>query len=895
MTIQRKKVQIDVEATTEGAVRGMDRVADATDRARKAVEKDDAAIKKVTLEYQVAQARAANFADAQAKVEARVRSFSQALDRNAAAMRGVDAEIPKTSADMLAMAGNAANAARGVVDMGRAVVGAAQMAADLAQESLGLQNVFQNLPYSLNAAREATRGLADDATLARNAIMANQAGVATTGKAYGEFVGMVQILAMKMGRDVNESVERVTLGIAKQERELLDELLPGLARMEDMWTRYAKTQGKTAAQLSDVEKNAAFTTEVFNAMRAATKGVQVDMDGAAASIARATVEVKNLKTAALGGVEAERSLAEGVRTLDAYLLRQAAQMRSSRVSYYEVVQALQDAGVSTEQYRNNAVKLEQDIQRVLKAEARRLVNLAEDKKLTAEQTDEVRRLMDVKGLLSDVDRRLLERDLERLGVTKAQQEAVAAEAAAAAEQRQQRLAELEQDLAFGRGARISQEQINALVAEEAELRAQVLEAEGKQAEAVEVRRKAELAALEAEGERLRAPRGGNGKAERERRERERLEARQRAAEFQREQWETFNRLSNAIRQRRAEIDEEYDPFSEANLERQLSNVIDFEGKRAQVVLNARMREITELRANGLDPIQAAQMEAQAKLDALAVEEQVAQRRFEREIMLAEQLGNDQEAAQLRAEQEIALLEYRDQAEAIYHDAEMARIEERIRKEEEAQAIRRALIEESTELVLGAAEAVVQGSLIQGGALKAQIAATAKAEAMRHGLILGPSEAIRAAIAAAGGNIPGAIAHGRNAAKSIAFAVAMGAIAGGAGAFGSGRREGGRSVGGFDASAFGGGPTTPARQDTQPRSGGGRPDLGGAIPISPEMQQRVSAQAAQALLGRAGVVVNMGGVNVSTLGNPDEQTIATFERATRQAAQRAGRLVAGGMR
>lgn len=895
MTIERQKVQIDVETTTEGAVRGMDRVANATDQARKAVEKNDAAIKRASLDYQIAQARAENLAATQSKLAAKTREAVQAFEHSGRAFSQFNPAISSAGTSLGSLAVGAGKVA-GVLGIATAAgVGAASMAADLAQESLGLQNVFNNLPFSLNAARDATRGLADDATLAKNAIMANQSGVATSAKAYAELVGMAQTLALKMGRDVSETVERVTLGLAKQQREILDELVI-IPRMEDMWEQYAKTIGKATKDLTDHEKNTAFTTIAMDAMRQATKGVEVDMDGAAGAIARATVEVKNLKTAALGGVEAERSLAEGVRGLDAYLLRQVAQMRANRVSFYEVEQALQDMGVSTEEYRNNAVALERDIQGVLKAESRRLVNLAEDKKLTAEQGEQVKKLLDVKGLLSDVDRQILQRDLDRLNATKAQQEAAAKEAAATAEQRKQRMLEVEEQIAFGKGAKINQLQLNMLIAEEAELRAQVLEAEGKQKEAVEARRKAQLTMLENEGQLLHKTEKDPGKAERQKRAREKLERQNRVREALREQWEVHNALANAIRQRRADIAEDYDPTSKRNLERQLANVVDFEDKRAQIVLASRMREVAEMRANGLDPAKAAELEMQAKLSALAVEEQVAQRRFEREIMLAEQLGTEEEAARLRSEREIALLEYQDQAEALYHDAEMARIEERVRKEEETTSRRRQLIEESSELVLGAAEAVVQGAAIQGGALKAQIAATAKAEALRHGLILGPSELIRAAIAAAGGNIPGAIAHARNAGKSFAFAAAMGAIAVGAGGVG---RRGGREIGGgFGAGAFGGGPaanTPPPSTQNRSASTNGRPDLGGDIPISPETQGRVSAQAAQFGLASRGVVVNMGGINVSTLGNPDEQTIATLERATRQAAQRAGRMVAGGKR
>lgn len=890
MTIQRQKIQIDVEATTEGAVRGMDRVADATDRARRAVEKDDAAIKKASLEYQVARARAMNLAEAQDKLAARTNEVARAIDRAASMQAKYNALNATSGSSLGAMAAGAGKAAGAIGLAGVAAFGAVTMVSDLAKESLELQNMFDALPFSLNAARQATRGLADDTTLARNAIMANQAGVATSAQAYAELVGMAQTLALKMGRDVNDTVERVTMGIAKQEREILDELVI-LPRMEEMWRQHAETLGKTTAKLTDHEKTAAFTRSAIDALRQATQGVEVDMDGAAASIARATVEVKNLRTAALGGVEAQTSLADGVAQLDAKLLRQIGDLGTYRSTYYEIADALENAGVNTEKYRNNAAGLEEDIRKVLDAEAKRLVAMADDRALTQDLVDEAQRLLDVKGVLSDVDRRLIERDLERLGVARAATEAEAAAAAEAAAQRDARIVEIEEQLAFGRAAQSSQEQINALVAEEAELRAQVLEAEGKQAEAAELRRKAQLDALAAMGEASRPKRGG-GRRRREGLERWEQEELERAAEQHREMLATRQRQ----RIEDARLGESLNPFSRANLERDLSNVIDFEQRRADVVLAARLRDIEAQRAAGVDPVQLAEQEIEARLQALAVQERSAAARFDREIVIAEAQGEQQRVRELTAEREVALLELQDQAEALHHEAAMTRLAERKAAEEEVHARRVAIAEESAELVLGAAEAVVQGSVIEGRAIKAQIAATAKAEAMRHGLILGPSELIRAAISAAGGNIPGAIAHGRNAAKSFAFAAAMAAVAGGAGAFGGSAR--GSSDRGFGADAFGGGEQAGGAMGREEQAGRGTTsdrswDIGGGVPLSMRAQRDVSAMAA--MTTSAGQVVVHNSTTLHLVGQPDDATMLALEKAQVRTAQRVGRLAVGGRR
>jgi hypothetical protein len=871
------KIQIDVEATTEGAVRGFDRLGTATDKSRKAVEKNDVALKKARLEYQVAQARAENLAASQAKVTARSNEVAKALDRAAASSarsRAANVDAGSSWGSMAAGAGKVA----GAIGLATAAgIGAASMASDLAKESLQVQGVFNNLPYALAPARTATRGLADDMTLARLSIMANQSGVAKTAQEFGNLAGMAQTLAMKMGRDVNDTIERVTMGIAKQEREILDELVI-LPRMEEMWAQHARTLGKTTAELSDHEKTAAFTQSALEALRRATQGVEVDMGGAAGAISRATVQAKNLQTAVLGGEEATITLDQGLRAVALTFGETSKDIRTYGADADKLRQQLRDLNVGTEALSVSNRQLGDNLDEIRKQELGRLENLVFARQATDENIEQLRSL---RGLLHETTT-AGDRAVDEFISMQNQQEVVARNAARA---QSAELEALQLSIAFLQGKGDEEKLLNAALDEELELRIKILEAEGKSEDVAKLRAQQRLDEQRRFGEELRPKRGGGRSRRRDAGEAERREA----FEQQKKTAAELDGLFEAMFKRRQDIAAEYDPFSERNLERQLANVIDFEDKRAAVELSTRLREIEVMRANGMDPVAAAQAEADAQIKALAVLEEVSDRRFAREIQLAEMQGRDHDAAMLRAEQDAAALDFKDQAEAQYHSVAMERLAERQRMEAEVHDRRMGIAQESMDLALGAAQAIVQGAVIEGHALRSVVAATAKSEAMRHGLVLGPSALVGAGFQFAWGNIPQGTALLQSAGQSFAFAASMAAIGGAVGAFGGGGGRG-KSVGGFGAEAFG--PGAAANGPMESRSGsGGSWDIGGSVPLSKETQQRTSASAQIGSAWSSGPGAPITN-NFYVTGAIDDLTAQKMTQAQSRANARQGKLTAG---
>jgi hypothetical protein len=885
VTVKNGKIKIDIEVNAEGAARGFDRVSGAADKSRKAVEKNDAALKAAKLEYQVATARAENLAATQAKLTARVNAFTQASDRSAAAMKHASAANERGASGLGQLARGAGKVAGGLGLVIGAGAAAASVASYLADESLKVTAIYDNLPYPLEQARAATHGLVDELTLATAATTLNSTRVATNSKDFAALAEAAQKLGARVGLDAKSSFESLTAALARGSTEMLDNL--GIVlKQEQAHEEYARTLGVTVDRLTEGQKAEAFREVAMRKVIEAARGIKVDTDGAAAAVKRFENELDRLRLKALGAEEPTLALADGVAILDAKLLRGLAEHRTYGAAVDDVRYALSEAGVEVEKYRDRNDLLVRDIGKVLAREGDRLVALAEQGKLTNDLVDDIERLRSVKGALSEADERILYQGLKDLDLQNERERVAARAVAAEVAQRNERLLEIEEQLAFGRAAQISQEQLNALVAEEADLRALVLEAEGKGVEAAEVRRKAQLDALAALGESTR-PRGG-GRGRGRDRAAERAREQQEQAERLRAAWEQHNALANAIRAQRAADAELLQQAAAVDLEIQLGQVIDFEERRAQAVLAGRLREIELQRAAGVDPMQLLQREADARAEALAAQEEAVRQRAERAIAEAEGEGDYQGAEEARAEQRLALMDIQEEREAQVHALALARLDERERREAEVHDRRVAIAEEGMQLALGAAEAIVQGSVIEGRALKGVIAATAKGEAMRHGLILGPSALVQAAFHAATGNIPQATALGIAAAKHFAFAASMAGIAGAAGAFGGGRGRG-RQVEGFGAEAFGGGGDA---ANSAPRSGGGGSwDIGGSVPLSADTRRRVGSLAA--MPSAAGAQVVNVTTNLSLLGQPDDHTMLVLEQAQVRAGRRVGKLAAGG--
>ena len=180
-----------------------------------------------------------------------------------------------------------------------AAVQAVNTIRELGAESLRLQNIYANLPFSLDKARSATMGLVDDTTLATAALQAQRFGVVESAEEFAKLAEVATKLAVTSGQDASKGIEDLTLALSRQSPMILDNLGITL-KLGEAQSRYAATLGKSAKELTDAEKAEAFRVEAMKAAERATQDLEVVTDGFAASLARAEVSALNFKDALLG-------------------------------------------------------------------------------------------------------------------------------------------------------------------------------------------------------------------------------------------------------------------------------------------------------------------------------------------------------------------------------------------------------------------------------------------------------------------------------------------------------------------------------------------------------------------------------------------------------------------
>jgi len=124
----------------------------------------------------------------------------------------------------------------------------------LTKESLGLQNAYKNLTFSIDEARERTHGFIEDSRLA---ILANQAsalGVATTSKSFADLAANAQVLGARLGRDVNETLEAMIGAIGRGSTALLDNFGVSLREVQRLEKRLGDEIKRTGGVVDESQK-----------------------------------------------------------------------------------------------------------------------------------------------------------------------------------------------------------------------------------------------------------------------------------------------------------------------------------------------------------------------------------------------------------------------------------------------------------------------------------------------------------------------------------------------------------------------------------------------------------------------------------------------------------------
>ena len=139
---------------------------------------------------------------------------------------------------------------------------ALRTAADLKAVIAAQEQLAQNSGRSLGAVTRALKEGSDGAlSLANSLKLANTVASAGFGAKFAKDISLIAGGASKaLGRDLTDSIERLTKGIAKMEPEILDEL--GIfVKLEVATRKYAEAHGKLAKDLTETERRQAFANE----------------------------------------------------------------------------------------------------------------------------------------------------------------------------------------------------------------------------------------------------------------------------------------------------------------------------------------------------------------------------------------------------------------------------------------------------------------------------------------------------------------------------------------------------------------------------------------------------------------------------------------------------------
>lgn len=163
---------------------------------------------------------------------------------------------------------------------------------------------------SIKALRDATQGLISDTQLYQRANQAVLLGVPTD--TFNSAAAAAVKLGRAMGIDAAFGLESLSLGLGRQSRLYLDNL-GIIVSAEEAYRNFGKTVGKSAADLDDAEKKAAFFAEALKKIKERADELPDPLDSVAIAQQKAAVAQDNTNRAFLEAFNNTRSLTEAYK------------------------------------------------------------------------------------------------------------------------------------------------------------------------------------------------------------------------------------------------------------------------------------------------------------------------------------------------------------------------------------------------------------------------------------------------------------------------------------------------------------------------------------------------------------------------------------------------------
>ena len=201
----------------------------------------------------------------------------------------LQSKAPAGGFDAMGLASGKLMSVLGPAALGGTLMALAGWLGEAGEKTLQYETALANLPFSLDSATAATRGLVSQQTLVAAASAATALKVTRTADDFEILATASTKLAAKLGQPADALLNNLVTALGRGSTELLDNA--GIVlKTGEAQERYAESIGKTVAQLTDEEKAGAFKVEAMKAIKAAADATTVAFDSNAAAVARLKVQ-----------------------------------------------------------------------------------------------------------------------------------------------------------------------------------------------------------------------------------------------------------------------------------------------------------------------------------------------------------------------------------------------------------------------------------------------------------------------------------------------------------------------------------------------------------------------------------------------------------------------------
>lgn len=305
--------------STQAAQSGA-KLAAAEREAAKAANEAAAATTKLAKEVQaVAAAEDGQLSPATKRAAAQVAKMGEMVERTAHELNKMELQQKRGAGgfDLMGMAGGKLMSVLGPAALGGTIVALAGWLGDAAEKTLQYESALANIPFSIDGARKATRGLVGEQMLVSAAASASSLKVTKTAADFELLAGASVKLAQKLGQPADQLLNNLVTALGRGSTELLDNAGVVLKTAEAQ-ERYAKSIGVSVSALTDEQKTSAFKIEAMKAILQAADETTIAFDSNAASVVRLKVKASDawdsMSRAAANGVGAMFATVESAST-----------------------------------------------------------------------------------------------------------------------------------------------------------------------------------------------------------------------------------------------------------------------------------------------------------------------------------------------------------------------------------------------------------------------------------------------------------------------------------------------------------------------------------------------------------------------------------------------------